>query len=151
MKWIFNPPGTPHFGGVYEVMIREAKKALRRIVGNADINDEELITVIVNVESILNERPLLIVDSDIQGSNVLTPNHFLCAGHNVESNKSMELSRTGLLRRWKRIQEISVHWWNRWRLEIIPSWRRRNKWNSPGKEIHEGDVVWELETDEKPG
>ena len=59
MKWIFNPPGTPHFGGVYEVMIREAKKALRRIVGNADINDEELIAVIVKVKSILNERPLL--------------------------------------------------------------------------------------------
>ena len=41
VKWIFNPPLAPHFGGVHEVMIKAAKKAIRAILTNADVNDEE--------------------------------------------------------------------------------------------------------------
>ena len=29
VKWSFNPPLAPHFGGVHEVMIKAAKKAIR--------------------------------------------------------------------------------------------------------------------------
>lgn len=35
VKWSFNPPLAPHFGGVHEVMI----KAIHAILGNADVND----------------------------------------------------------------------------------------------------------------
>ena len=29
IKWIFNPPYAPHFGGVFEIMIKAAKKQLK--------------------------------------------------------------------------------------------------------------------------
>ena len=44
VKWIFNPPSTPHFGGVYETMIKAAKRAILAIL---DITDEELLTAFV--------------------------------------------------------------------------------------------------------
>ena len=55
----FNPPLALRFGGVHElheVMIKAAKKGIRAVLGNADVNDEELMTVFVGVETLLNSR-----------------------------------------------------------------------------------------------
>ena len=51
IKWTFNPPSAPHFGGVFETMIKAAKRA---ILANADINDEELMTTFTGAEALIN-------------------------------------------------------------------------------------------------
>ncbi|XP_028413247.1 uncharacterized protein LOC114536094 [Dendronephthya gigantea] len=43
VKWVFNPPAAPHFGGVFESMVKTAKRALYAVLGNSDVTDEELI------------------------------------------------------------------------------------------------------------
>ena len=77
MKWSFNPPLAPHFEGVHEVIIKAAKKAIRALLGNADVNDEELTTAFVEVEALLNSRPLTYQSADVKDTTPLTPNHFL--------------------------------------------------------------------------
>ena len=51
-KWpkIINPPSAPHFGGVYESLIKSMKRAMQRILTKADISDEELMTVLIEIE-----------------------------------------------------------------------------------------------------
>ena len=44
VKWTFNPPYAPHFGSVFETMIKAAKRAIIATLVNADITDEELLT-----------------------------------------------------------------------------------------------------------
>ena len=77
IEWKFNPPSATHFGGVFEAMIKSAKKSIRAILGYADITDEELHTAICGAERLLNSRPITFVSSDPDDLLPLTPSHFL--------------------------------------------------------------------------
>ena len=78
VKWTFNPPYAPHFGGVFETMIKAAKRAIIAILGNADVTDEKLMTAFTGAESFLNSRPLTYYQSaNPEDTTPLTPNHFL--------------------------------------------------------------------------
>ena len=54
VSWKWNPPAAPHFGGVFESMIKSAKQAIFAVLGDAEVNDEELETIFIGVESLLN-------------------------------------------------------------------------------------------------
>ena len=58
IEWKFNPPPAPHFGGIFEATIKNAKKALRTVIGVAEINDDELHTAMYVAEKLLNSRPI---------------------------------------------------------------------------------------------
>ena len=77
VQWSLNPPAALHFGGVHEIMVKAAKKAIKNILGNADINDEELVTISVGAEGLINSRPLTYQSSHPADDVPLTPNHFL--------------------------------------------------------------------------
>ena len=77
VKWRFNPPAAPHFGGAHEVMVKAAKKVIYAVVGDRDVTDEELITVFAGVKSLHNSRPLTCQSSDPRDDVPLIPNHFL--------------------------------------------------------------------------
>ena len=73
IDWKFNPPAAPHFGGVFEALIKSEKKAIKATLGDADINDEELHTAICGADS----QPISYVGADPNDHSPLTPNHFL--------------------------------------------------------------------------
>ena len=77
VEWIFNPPAAPHFGGVFERLVRSAKRALSAVLGDRAVDDETLRTVVTEVEALLNGRPLTHVSTDPADYQPLTPNHFL--------------------------------------------------------------------------
>lgn len=58
IDWNFNPPIAPHFGGVFEALIKSAKRAIRSILGDAAVSDEELHTAICGAERLMNSRPI---------------------------------------------------------------------------------------------
>ena len=72
VRWKWNLPAAPHFGGVFESMIKSAKRAIFAVVGDAEVNNEELETIFIGVESLLNSRPLTAVSDDPNDDRVLT-------------------------------------------------------------------------------
>ena len=77
IRWNWNLPLRLHFGGVFESLVKVAKKTLKAVVGNAGLTDDELQTAIKEVEALMNSKPLTYEGADPRDEPVLTPNHFL--------------------------------------------------------------------------
>ena len=147
ISWVFNPPSAAHFGGIFEALIKSVKRALKIILENADVTDEELQTVLIEVESFVNSRPIGRKSSDMKEDDALTPNHFLIGGN--WSDGYLSGKKYGLKTRWKRVQELSEHIWKRWMEEIVPMWSPRQKWQQEQTPLKLNDVVWVLDRKNK--
>ncbi len=152
VKWTFNPPLAPHFGEVHEIMIKAAKKAIYAVLNNADVNDEELSTVFVGVEALLNSRPLTYQTSNPKDTVPLTPNHFLFGQVGGKSApEAVEYVEFNLRQRWRRVQELIGHVWKRWMREWLPMINIRSKWWEPKRDLKVGDVVLAISADKPRG
>jgi len=58
IQWRFNLEKAPWWGGFFERMIKSTKRCLKKTLGKARLTYEELLTVLTEVECILNSRPL---------------------------------------------------------------------------------------------
>ena len=76
IQWRFKVERAPWWGGIFERMIQSAKRCLRKIVRNARLTNEELMTAVIEVEMIVNSRPLSYVSSE-ELEQPLTPSHLL--------------------------------------------------------------------------
>ena len=142
IKWTFNPPSAPHFGGVFETMIKAAKRAILAILGNADINDEELVTAFTGAEALINSRPLTYQSANPEDNVPLTPNHFLHGQIGGQfAPETVEEITYDPKKQWRRIQELTRHFWHRWMREWVPSLSSRKKWHQSKKNLQVGDIV----------
>ena len=65
VEWRFIPKRAPCYGGFWERLIGLTKSTLKKTLGRASVTPEELQTLIVEVEAILNDRPITFVSSEI--------------------------------------------------------------------------------------
>ena len=76
IEWQFNLEKAPWQGGIFERMIKSAKRCLRKSIGKDCLTFDELHTLVVDVEAVLNSRPLTYIGSE-DATEPLTPSHLL--------------------------------------------------------------------------
>ena len=116
----FSLERAPCWGGFYERLIGTAKRCLRKVLGNARLNADELLIVLTELEATLNSRPLT-YDYDELGAEMLTPSHLIYGRRLLslpEMRNDEEESETGLLKRFRYLAKLRIHFWNRWRRRI---------------------------------
>lgn len=142
IKWTFNPPAASHHGGVWERCIRTVRKVMKALLKQQVLDDEGLSTLMYEVESIVNGRPITKVSDDAKDLNALTPNHLLLlrAGTTIPPGVFCKDDNYGC-RRWRQVQYLSNVFWRRWTREYLPSLQQRQKWNKPLLNLAVNDIV----------
>ena len=153
IHWKFIVEKAPWQGGMYERMIKSAKRCLKKAIGRASLTLEELMTLVAEVEAVLNSRPLSYLSSDDQ-EEPLTPSH-LVTGNRILSlpdpsirdgeDPSYEPTHESLSRRMKALCEIKAKFWNRWKSEYLQELREHHRtWKSSSgvcRPIEVGEAV----------
>ena len=92
IQWEFNPPHSPHRGGVWERIVGLFKKHLAGITAGDVLNFDVFSTVVIEVEGILNRRPLTQISTDSKDVGALTPNHILSPAMASTSQQTMRIT-----------------------------------------------------------
>ena len=139
----FNPPYSPHMGGIWETAVRSVKLHLFRVIGTQILTYEEMNTVLIQIEALLNSRPLCVLpSSDPSEPLALTPAHFLCSTP-LKWIPSQDLSNQSpnRLERYQLMDKLVQSYWLRWRFDYLNSLLPRQKWTRSSTSIKEGTVV----------
>ncbi|XP_053692248.1 uncharacterized protein LOC128740709 [Sabethes cyaneus] len=142
-KWHFNPPATPHMGGVWERMVRTVKSTLSALDDGRKLTDEILLTSLAKIGDMINSRPLVYAPQCAL-EEALSPNHFL---RGIAANEPQEVqppTNPGLALRdaYQRSVQLTNQAWERWIKEYVPSINRRNKWFDESTLLKKGDLVY---------
>ena len=142
IQWHFIPPRAPHQGGLWEAAVKSAKRHLHKVLENASVRYDELITFTVQVEAVLNSRPLTVISADANDPSPLTPGHFLI-GDSITSypEPSLETMPINRLSRWQRIEQLRQHFWRRWSNDYLQACQKRTKWQTIKDQVKVGQVV----------
>lgn len=88
VNWKFIPPGTLNFEIFGETGVESFKYNLKREMRNAN---DSFLTVITQIEGILNSHPFVPSSSHADDLNALTPGNFLI-GRKIKSNVELEVN-----------------------------------------------------------
>ena len=150
IKWKINPPGAPHFGEVWERLVRSWKKVMTVVLEGRSLTDD-VLTATLCLEQTLNARPLTSVGDDPDDLEALTPNDFLLGRANLATAFLRDAQRyTDLRRVFTVSQAYSDLIWTRWTKEYLPEWNMRNKWNKDDvRQLEVNDLVWAVDENVK--
>ena len=141
--WRFMTPAAPHQGGIYEAAVKSMKYHLTRVIGQKVLTHEQLTTLLVEIEGILNSRPIHPLSDDPDDIQALTPGHFLVGEPIVlpPPFAISEQSTTHGVRLWRERQTMLNHFWKRWLDEYLATLQERKKWRREKENVKLGQLV----------
>lgn len=138
----FIPSYSPVFGGLWEAGIKSVKYHIKRVIGQTVLTYEELYTVLVQIEGILNSRPLTPMTADQEDMSYLSPAHFL-TGSSLSSYPELNLvgENVGKLSFWKQCVQMQQSFWHQWHKQYLVMLQSRPKWKGVQPNLEIGTMV----------
>ena len=139
-------------GGFYERLVGVVKWALRLALLRRHITEDELHTLLAEVEQRVNNRPLTYIDDDVNSPIPLTPAHLLY-GRRLEGFPSVitcdkenptYAEHDELNQRYNHLSKILSQWEKVWAKEYIASLREKFYGAAQAQQTYSpsvGDVV----------
>ena len=153
ITWNFNPPNAPHTGGVWERLVRSAKRHLKFILESDNLHVDTFETALSQVSAILNDRPLTHASSDINDMRTLSPSNFLYPYLISPSSSTIlpPIPITGdhLRGSWRDVRRLATIFQERWRKEYLTSLLPQTKWQKSYPSLYIGQLVLLVDDNEK--
>ena len=164
VEWSFNIERAPWWGGFFERLVQSTKRCLKKVAGRSKLLYEELITLTVEIEAVINSRPLSFVSSrDLE--EPLTPSHLLVGRrllnipdytpNRPEVDEDYIATPETLSKRVQFLRRMVDGFWDRWRKEYLMELRSahasRTKSSRHGGRVRRGDVVVVHDDNQKRG
>jgi hypothetical protein len=146
----FIPSYSPIFGGLWESGVKSTKHHLKRVVGKALLTYEQLNSVLIEIEGVLNSRPLTAITNDPNDFSYLSAGHFLTgAALNTYPEQDLSNKSTNLLKFWSIITNMKQTFWKYWSKHYLNQLQNRPKWQSVTPNVAIGSLVI-LRSDNSP-
>lgn len=142
-NWIFMKPAAPHQGGIYEAAVKSTKFHLRRVIGAKSYTYEQFMTLLTQIEAILNSRPLYALNDDPKDELALTPAHFLIGEPIIVPPPISLPSTTDYSVQKVRIEQRKMleKFWQRWSVDYLSTLQQRKKWRKEKEHFKIGQIV----------
>ena len=120
VSWKFIVKVAPWWGGFWRRLVHLTKDCLKRTIGRALLNFDEMHTSLVKIEAVLNARPLTYIYDDVEGILYpLSPSHLIyrrrisCTPNEDYNNiKSTNDSLTRRVRHQRRLLKQFTSCWS---------------------------------------
>lgn len=149
IRWHFQPPKSPNFGGLWEAGVKSMKNLMKSSLRDINLSYDELVTLAVSAEAVLNSRPYLPLQStDPDGLCPLTPGHFIVNRPLTALPQQVDVSsKVCLLRRWNLVKRLEYQLWMRWKKLYLAQLRGRKKQQKSHPNLKIDDVVMLMDDD----
>ena len=109
IEWHFNPPSANHIGGVWKRMVRSTRTILKALAREQLLTDEQLQTLMAEVQRIMNDRPITPVSSDTKDPPALKPSMLLLMHPNSCIPSGAFVKEDGYAKRWwRQVQYLAL-------------------------------------------
>lgn len=137
----FNPPNAPHFGGAWEREVWLIKAGLQVAVGSQAVSEDLLHTTLVEVEGILNSKPLEYVSADVADPDPITPNILLMGRWDATLPQVTYVPAGIGWRRWRHCQVLINQFWLQFTRSYLPTLQTWQKWQKSAGNLAVDSVV----------
>ena len=142
---------APWWGGFYERLIKGVKTYLKISIGSASLSYDELHTIIVEIEGVLNSRPLTYqypddLEQPLTSSHLLTGRRLLQLPMPSREHEDRDFNKAHdiIRKRATYLTRVLEHCWKRWKHEYLANLREQhflNRKTYPSDVIKKGDIV----------
>ena len=118
---------TP-YGWCVGTYVQSTKRALYVILRGRTVTNEVLRTSLIEVESLINSRPIGYTSTDVKDIEPLSPAQFLLVQPNYNANLDVIHSKEVNSRKQSRqVQAVVNTFWKRWMSKYVPGLTQRRK------------------------
>jgi hypothetical protein len=121
IQWIFATPLAPHTQGAIERVVGLMKQGLNVIIGSEPVEDSVLESAVIQVEGILNSRPLTYASDDPADPRPITPNDFLMPWAQREPEALPTEDPRRLLKLWSVTNKLLDDLWKYYVKQMLPT------------------------------